>query len=105
MKKALALLQAGSGQIVAVLGEAGIGKSRLVEEACQAMVEADHGEIRWLTGRALSYGQALSFWTINQLLKADLGLSDGDPETRIKVSLRRRVQELLGERSLEVLPI
>jgi predicted ATPase/class 3 adenylate cyclase len=104
MKKALAMLQAGSGQIVAVLGEAGIGKSRLVEEACQAMLEAGQGEMRWLTGRALSYGQALSFWSINQLLKADLGLSDGDPETRIKVSLRRRLQELLGERSSDVLP-
>ena len=100
---ALSNLVAGHGQIVAVLGEAGIGKTRLVEE-----VRSAHGTqpptIRWLEGRALSYGQTLPFWTIMQLVKNDLGLSDADPEARIKVALRRRVEALFGDQAGERLP-
>jgi ABC-type oligopeptide transport system substrate-binding subunit/class 3 adenylate cyclase len=91
---ALAGLCEGHGGIVALLGEAGIGKSRLVEEA-HAWAEANLCQPpHWLEGRALSYGAALPYWTITQLLKADLGLSDGDPEVRARVALRRRLSAL-----------
>lgn len=96
-------LQAGHGQIVAVMGEAGIGKSRLVEEV-QTRTSGADGSARWIEGRALSYGGALSFWTITQLINDDLGLSDGDPELRVRLALRRRVKELFGEKAEDVLP-
>src|SRR5512139_509101 len=93
---ALEELCQGHGAIVALLGEAGIGKSRLVEEA-RAWAEANLCQPPgWLEGRALSYGAALPYWTISQLLKADLSLSDGDPEVRARVALRRRLNTLLG---------
>ncbi|HEY4720811.1 MAG TPA: adenylate/guanylate cyclase domain-containing protein, partial [Anaerolineae bacterium] len=101
LREALNQLIAGHGQIVAVLGEAGIGKSRLVEEARN---ERAGMQLRWLEGRALSYGQTLSFWAINQLIKDDLGLSDADPEARIKVVLRKRVNALFGDRAADLLP-
>jgi predicted ATPase len=89
---------------VALLGEAGIGKSRLVEEA-HAWAESNLCQPPgWLEGRALSYGAGLSYWTITQLLKADLGLSDGDPEVRARVALRRRLNEVLGAQAAEVSP-
>jgi predicted ATPase len=66
--------------------------------------DTPHLSIRWLEGRSLSYGAVLSFWTITQLFLDDLGLSDGAPEARIKVALRRRVSELFGEASADVIP-
>lgn len=129
LRAALSRLAEGQGQIVSVIGEAGIGKSRLVEEVRRqgvAMIgrEQDtetprHGErdtawlsrqrvppspFRFIEGRSLSYGQSLSFWAINQLIKADLGVADGDPEPKIRAGLRRRVNALFGERANEILP-
>ena len=100
---ALDALVNGHGQIVTIIGEAGIGKSRLVEEA-RLYTPCGCSTLHWIEGRALSYGQTLSFWTIIQLFYNDLGLSDGDPEVRVLTALKKRVKELFGEKASEVLP-
>jgi len=98
---ALQQLSEGHGQIVGILGEAGIGKTRLVEEVRR---DPSFASLRWLEGRSLSYGATLSFWAITQLINNDLGLSDADPEVRIKAALRKRVTALFGDGAAEVLP-
>ncbi|NIM94557.1 MAG: AAA family ATPase [Anaerolineales bacterium] len=114
LQSALFALCGGHGQIVTVMGDAGIGKTRTVEEV-KAITCEEQGDrettlispssIRWLEGRSLSYGGSLSHWTITQLLLDDLGLSDGAPRVEIKVALRRRVLALFGEdKADEVLP-
>jgi ABC-type oligopeptide transport system substrate-binding subunit/class 3 adenylate cyclase len=111
LHQAMQQLGSGLGQIVSISGEAGIGKSRLVEEAririsqeWLAGLPSAQRSFHWLEGRSLSYGQRLSFWTIRQLIQDDLGLSDGDPEVKLRLALRRRVQALFGESSNKVLP-
>jgi len=113
LKQALTRLCQGQGQIVSILGDAGIGKSRLLEQVYQSVCEREDQEqsshfqpssIRWLEGRALSYGGSLSFWTINQLLLSDLALPDGAPEAKIIVALRRRLKDLFGDEYLELMP-
>ncbi|MFN2120196.1 MAG: adenylate/guanylate cyclase domain-containing protein, partial [Anaerolineales bacterium] len=101
LKAALRQVMEGHGQIVSVLGEAGIGKSRLVEEA---RADKSLAPLRWLEGRSVSYGATLSFWAVTQLIENDLGLSDGDPEPKIKAALRRRVNGLFGDRASDLLP-
>jgi len=103
LHKALISLSKGHGQIAAIIGEAGIGKSRLIEEVRQIQMEGLE-KLHWIEGRALSYGQGLSFWSITQLLYSDLGLSDGDPEARIRAALKKRSNELFGEQAAEALP-
>ena len=103
LRSAFENLCEGQGRFVALLGEAGIGKSRLFEESKVLDCQGDGGaqkdatsvpSIRWLEGRALSYGGSMPYWTITQLIYDDLGLSDGAPEMKIKVSLRKRMEEL-----------
>jgi class 3 adenylate cyclase/tetratricopeptide (TPR) repeat protein len=109
----LALSQ-GQGRVITIVGDAGIGKTRLLEHARETLpdieikdqdVPFDPNTFRWLEGRALSYGKSLSFWIINQLLLNDLGLTDGSVPVQIKAALRKRVLELFGdEKGLRVLP-
>ena len=94
-------LDEGRGGVVFVLGEAGIGKSRLVEEA-RALNAG--GRIRWLEGRSLSYGGSLSYWAVTQMMLSDLGLSDGDPVPKMRVALRQRAGRLFGDGGASVLP-
>jgi len=123
LQTSLSALRGGQGQIVTIIGEAGLGKSRLVEEGRKWMLEgrgqtsevgsqksaaptSDHlpPTSNWLEGRALSYGLTLSFWTIIQLIKADLGLSDASDEAQIRVRLRERGHDLFGVRWGEIWP-
>ncbi len=60
--------------------------------------------IRWLEGRALSYGANLSYWPIIRLLQADLGLAEGDPAPKVRAALRRRVKDLFGETTAQIEP-
>jgi class 3 adenylate cyclase/predicted ATPase len=88
VSEALVRLNSGSGGIVAVLGEAGIGKSRLLQAARQ---QAARAEIRWLDTRCLSYGAALAYWPYADLLRRLSGISrDTEP-----AEARRMLAELL----------
>ncbi|HSL81876.1 MAG TPA: adenylate/guanylate cyclase domain-containing protein, partial [Thermoanaerobaculia bacterium] len=82
----LSALRAGRGSMVTVLGEAGIGKSRLVAEA-RTSVPA--GAERWLESRALSYSQAIAYSPWRHLIREIVGAREDDsPEV-----LRERLRE------------
>jgi class 3 adenylate cyclase/tetratricopeptide (TPR) repeat protein len=68
-------LARGRGQIVSVIGEAGLGKSRLIAEMRQA-----RRSVRWIEGRCLSYTESVSFWPFQQLVGKMVGLRPDDSE-------------------------
>jgi class 3 adenylate cyclase/tetratricopeptide (TPR) repeat protein len=68
-----------AGRLVTVLGEPGVGKSRLVRELA-AVVDAEPELIAWRRGRCLSFGEA-GFWALGEIVKAQAGiLESDDPE-------------------------
>src|SRR4029450_12453677 len=71
---------AGHGQIVAVVGEAGVGKSRLVYECIHAQ---DTQGWRVLESASVSYGKAMPYFPVIDLLKRYAQIEDADdPRTR-----------------------
>ena len=96
----------GTGGILFITGEAGIGKSRLAAELRALVERADspRGAPLWLEGRCVSYGESLPYWPYRDMLRDWLGVSLQEPELRLRVSLRREVERLFGERALEIYP-
>jgi class 3 adenylate cyclase len=70
-----------SVQLVTVVGEPGIGKSRLVLELL-AHAQAMAPDLTWRQGRCLPYGDGVTFWALGEIVKAHAGiLESDDPET------------------------
>ena len=71
----------GTGaRFVAIEGEAGIGKSRLLGELSRS-VSAAQPRAAWHQGRCLPYGEGVTFWALGEILKSAAGILEGDDVT------------------------
>src|SRR5438128_12508663 len=88
-----ALVQAGAGhgQVVAVVGEAGVGKSRLVDE----FVQAAHSQ-GWLVldTAAVSYGPTTPYFPVPDLLRRFCHLEEGADARTIQTKVTEQVRML-----------
>jgi class 3 adenylate cyclase/tetratricopeptide (TPR) repeat protein len=79
---ALAELATGDGSAVFVIGEPGIGKSRLVSEGRRRALSGRYGSpIVWLEGRCLSYTDNVPYGLFRDLLSGSLGIASGGGAT------------------------
>src|SRR5919109_3025482 len=83
-----AAVAAAGCRLVTILGEPGIGKSRLVAELL-ASVES---EARILTGRCLSYGEGITYWALGEIVRRAAGIEKEDDAA----TARRRIESLLA---------
>jgi class 3 adenylate cyclase/tetratricopeptide (TPR) repeat protein len=91
----------GEGSIVNVIGEAGIGKSRLVAELKGRGVDK---RVAFLEGRAVSIGRNLPFHPIIDLLKHWARIREDGGETIAFEKLEAAVKNVCQEEVKEVLP-
>jgi adenylate cyclase len=76
---------AGLGRAVVILGEPGLGKTRLIAEWKAASQQANgEANFRWIEGNSLSYGQRLAYHLVISLLHSLIGVpgTSDEPETR-----------------------
>ncbi|HET7142617.1 MAG TPA: adenylate/guanylate cyclase domain-containing protein, partial [Anaerolineales bacterium] len=78
-------LQVGNGSFVAVIGEAGLGKSTLISELKKSNQES--GAI-WLRGDALSYARSVSYFPWRQIIRQSIDARDDDSPSAICGKLR-----------------
>ncbi len=98
LRHALDRAAAGHGQVVAIVGEAGVGKSRLFYEFTQS-----HRVQGWLMleSGSVSYGKATAYLPVIDLLQGYFKIQDWDDQREIRDKVIGRVLGL--DRSLEPL--
>jgi tetratricopeptide (TPR) repeat protein len=91
---------AGHGQVTVVVGEAGVGKSRLVYEFIHS-----HHTRNWLVleSASVSYGKATPYFPVVDLLKRYVQVEDGDDTHTIRAKVTGQVLTL-DEALQEVIP-
>ncbi|HEV2249861.1 MAG TPA: adenylate/guanylate cyclase domain-containing protein, partial [Candidatus Limnocylindria bacterium] len=77
-----------------VVGNAGIGKSRLVGEALARISGSDRAHV--LRGRCLPYGAGITYWPLMEIVREDAGISGGDDRDTALAKLDQRNRVLLG---------
>jgi class 3 adenylate cyclase/tetratricopeptide (TPR) repeat protein len=79
--------RAGQGQVAFLVGEAGIGKSRLLLELRRQIADG----AAWQEGHCLSFGKAMAFHPLVDLLQRQFGVEEGDGEAAIAAKIERGV--------------
>jgi predicted ATPase len=84
------------GQLVSVIGEAGIGKSRLLHEFKQWLA---HEGAPYVEGSCFAYGAAMSYLPLLPIVKQLFGLDGADTDTNAKRRISRHLAMLRVERA------
>ncbi len=82
--------------MVTLIGEAGVGKSRLLREFGRR-VEQGEPAATMHTGRCLPYGSGIVYWALGEVVHAEAGIVDSDSSDEAWVKLCGYVREVLAE--------
>jgi class 3 adenylate cyclase/tetratricopeptide (TPR) repeat protein len=80
-------------RLITILGDAGVGKTRLVREFWERLGARSPEPLR-RTGRCLSYGQGITYWPLAEVLKEHFAILESDPPTAVLERLESR--QMLG---------
>ena len=79
--------------LVTVIGDAGVGKTRLMRELWEELAEVEL-EPLLRTGRCLAYGEGITYWPFAEVLKEHLAIFENDSPEEVRRALGER--EILG---------
>src|SRR5579872_164057 len=85
----------GEGQLLTVIGEPGVGKSRLLAEGLERI--ASEADVRILRGRCLSYGQTISLWLVADLVRSICSITQDAGIESLKEHITASVERLLTD--------
>ena len=95
LQEAVQRLRQGKGGILNICGDAGTGKTRLLEEF-QATL--DPHENQWLEGHACAYSQNIPYFLLMDLLSRTWQIEEGDPPEMVREKVPFRVERLVGRK-------
>jgi class 3 adenylate cyclase/tetratricopeptide (TPR) repeat protein len=100
LREAARKARTGSGQVVGIVGEAGVGKSRLILELRKGISSEEYTSLQ---GLCLHYGGSMPYLPILDILKSYFDIQEEDREYVIKRKVREKLSQL-DEKLLGSLP-
>jgi len=97
LKEAVQKLGEGKGTIISICGDAGTGKSRLIEEFKGTL---DLNEIQWREGRSYAYSQNIPYFPLIDLLSRAWQIEEGDSQNEVKEKIESNIERLLGKKDV-----
>jgi class 3 adenylate cyclase len=105
LRSLFGIVQAGRGRLAILVGEPGIGKSRLLAEfrawATSLAPDAGDGTTAWIEGRCVSYGHNLPYHLLLDLVRSTLGIPLSATEIEARAILDRTLVTLLGDEAAD----
>jgi class 3 adenylate cyclase/tetratricopeptide (TPR) repeat protein len=94
--EAVEKLRKGEKSIISVCGDAGTGKSRLVEEF---KINLDFKKIQWQEGHAHAYSQSVPYFPLIDLLNRSFQIEEKDTPEQIREKVESGLKDLVGEKN------
>jgi tetratricopeptide (TPR) repeat protein len=91
LKEAFDKAKSGSGQVVCIVGEAGVGKSRLLLELRRITGEEEY---TYLEGQCLHYGSSMPYLPLLDILRSYFGLKEGEREFLVRKRLEEKTSAI-----------
>ncbi|MBT8164203.1 MAG: AAA family ATPase [Acidimicrobiia bacterium] len=89
-----AVMSERRAQHIAIIGEGGIGKTRLSEEL-KKHIDGYAEDIYWHQGRSPSYGDGVTFWALGEMVRQRAGIVEGEKPARARTRLRTIVADFV----------
>ena len=86
----------GRLRLVSIIGQGGIGKSRLVDELWN-YVDGLTTTYFWHHGRSPAYGEELSYWAVGEMVRQRCGIAESDDDHRSRTRLRTTLAEVVPD--------
>ena len=86
----------GKSRLATVIGQAGIGKSRLTwefEKYLDGVIDSAY----WLEGRSPAYGEGISYWALVEMVRRRAGISEADDNATARPKLVAMLDEFITD--------
>jgi len=93
-------LSKGKGSIFSICGDAGTGKSRLIEEFKKSI---DLNKIHWIEAHSYAYAQNIPYFPLIDLLNRVLNIEENDPPKKVQEKVETGILSLVGSQA-DIIP-
>ncbi len=88
--------RAGQARLVTVIGEAGLGKSRLLWEF-EKYMDGIQEVVNWHQGRSLSYGEGVAYWALAEMVRGRAKIAEDEGPAGAREKLRASIGEYVPD--------